>query len=235
VVGVFALVLFTSALTGLIVYRRHLLRVFTLRIRWRGGARLLSSDLHRLAGALAVLFQLMMSMTGFYMISPVYQKLLKSNERKPAPPAIDYGSISFDTLLARSVTALPGFEPVSISLPRENGQPITVRGRIAGGNPLYGAASSTVSFDAGSGEVRDVINISEAPWSARIDKLAHGVHFGQYGALPVKIIYSLGGLTPGLMSITGFILWRSRRRLRKDGAQRSRHRVMTVEEPFEVG
>jgi uncharacterized iron-regulated membrane protein len=234
VVGVFALVLFFSALTGLIVYRKHLLRAFTPRIRWRGGARHLSSEFHRRVGVIAVLFQLLMSMTGFYMISPVYQKLLRANEKKPAPPAIDYGSISIDRMLAQAVTELPDFEPVSISLPREDGQPITVRGRILGESTLYGSAGSSVSFDPRSGEVRDIIDISQVPLAARIDKLVHGIHFGQYGALPVKIIYSLGGLTPGLMSVTGFILWRSRRRKRKSGVIRQVYPA-AVAEPFEIG
>src|SRR5262249_7669141 len=129
VVGCFALVLFASALTGLIYYRKSLLRVFKMPVRWRGGARLLSADLHRLVGVIAVFFQLMMSMTGFYMISPVYPKLLKGKEQKPASSTLDITAISYDALLARARTALPAFEPTMISLPKEDGQPINVRGR----------------------------------------------------------------------------------------------------------
>jgi uncharacterized iron-regulated membrane protein len=38
------------------------------------------------------------------------------------------------------------------------------------------------------------------------------LHFGNYGGLPVKLAYAVLGLTPGLLSVSGFVLWRLRRR-----------------------
>jgi uncharacterized iron-regulated membrane protein len=38
------------------------------------------------------------------------------------------------------------------------------------------------------------------------------LHFGQFGGIWIKIIYALGGFTPAILSITGFVLWWKRRR-----------------------
>ena len=38
------------------------------------------------------------------------------------------------------------------------------------------------------------------------------LHFGTFGALPVKILWCLGDLAPGILAITGYILWWKRKR-----------------------
>lgn len=211
-VGLLALFFFASALTGILVYRGSILRTFTARIRWKAGAPVIASDLHKRIGVLAFIFQLIMSFTGFYMISPVYKKLVTA-----APPpggAVAIPRISLDSLAAASARTLPGFQPRAVFLTNAEGKPVRVAGNVAGEWWMYGMMSSSVSFDPATGAVKEVVDIARAPWSARLEQVVRSVHFGQYGALPIKILYSLGGLTPGLLSITGSILWWRKRRAR---------------------
>ena len=46
--------------------------------------------------------------------------------------------------------------------------------------------------------------VNEIDASSRYDIINAQVHYGQYGGLPVKVVYCLFGLTGGLLSITGF-------------------------------
>ena len=54
--------------------------------------------------------------------------------------------------------------------------------------------------------------VNEIEPGNRYDIINSQVHFGKYGGLPVKILYSLFGLSSGLLSITGFLLWLKRRK-----------------------
>jgi uncharacterized iron-regulated membrane protein len=48
--------------------------------------------------------------------------------------------------------------------------------------------------------------------SAQADALLSTLHFGQFAGLLGKIVWSIGGLSPALLSLTGFALWWRRRR-----------------------
>jgi uncharacterized iron-regulated membrane protein len=260
-VGVMALLLLASVITGTIIYRKSLLKVFRLKIRWKGGMRSLSSDLHRVVGVATLLFNLVMSITGFIMIAPAYGQVAAPRRQTDAPavaavndgasaarsaaldiateagrstrPAIaaltkrgtsgarkttgtsgvKTGSeIGLGALVARSMTALPGFQPVSITLPAGSGAPVRITGTTEGTSIFYGPMSSSVTLSAQTGAVLAATDITKAPAGAKLGRIIHAVHFGRYGALPVRILYALGGLTPGALSLTGFVVWRAKRK-----------------------
>ena len=47
----------------------------------------------------------------------------------------------------------------------------------------------------------------EVPLWIDLTMMSIPLHFGNYGGPIIKILYFILGLTPGLLSITGFILW----------------------------
>ncbi|HVZ40162.1 MAG TPA: PepSY-associated TM helix domain-containing protein [Candidatus Kapabacteria bacterium] len=209
-VGLLAILFFTSALTGLILHRHSLARIFTVVSRWRSGTKARLFDLHTTVGTLACLFQLTMSATGFYMISPVYKRIVTGAGQGTAWMPLPRPSL--DSLLTVAAQALPGFQPRLISLPNMPGKPIRVTGSVDGTCIMYGTAGSAVTFNPASGAMIQALDISKAPFADRLEQVVRSVHFGQYGSLPVRIIYSLGGLTPGVLSITGAIMWLRKRR-----------------------
>jgi uncharacterized iron-regulated membrane protein len=178
-----------------------------------------AGDLHRLIGTLAFIFNLIMAFTGFYIISPVYKRIVA-----PEPPrgraAMPIPTISLDSLVDRSSRELPGFVPRMVSLPNAKGRPVRVAGAVTHAGFLYGKASSSVSFDATTGKAVEKVDITRAPFWTRVEQIVRSVHFGQFGALPVKIIYSLGGLTPGILSITGGLIWLRKLRRKRARAKR---------------
>jgi hypothetical protein len=100
----------------------------------------------------------------------------------------------------------------SLFVPAAPGEPVALYGTVAGTPALLGTGSSWARF-AGPGWARDsVFDVRTAPWAARLDAMVAPLHFGNYGGLPVKLAYAVLGLTPGLLSVSGFVLWRLRRR-----------------------
>lgn len=52
-----------------------------------------------------------------------------------------------------------------------------------------------------------------APLLAQILDTVVPLDFGTFGGLPVKILWCLGDLSPGLLAISGSLIWWKRRRI----------------------
>jgi uncharacterized iron-regulated membrane protein len=80
-----------------------------------------------------------------------------------------------------------------------------------------------VEVDARTGSLLDVVDLNRGDLASRYEAMLYVLHFGQLGGLPVKILYAIGGLTPGLLSIAGFVLWWKRRAVRVARETRRAH------------
>jgi uncharacterized iron-regulated membrane protein len=212
IVGILGITLFLSGITGIYIYRNALLKVFSVGVRWKKGSRILFADIHKLVGVSTVIFNLILSISGFYMMlyafSPSYLLSREKKDDQPVPVFIQ----SVDTLMKRSKEIIPGFVVRGINLPSEAGQPVRVYGYVPGSNFLFNHGyGSYIQFDSKDGSLIKMSNLNTATWSEQLEQMLYALHFGQYGGLPIKILYFLGGLTPAILSITGLLLWRRRR------------------------
>ncbi|MCS7012268.1 MAG: PepSY-associated TM helix domain-containing protein [Chloroherpetonaceae bacterium] len=216
--GIVALVGFCFiglSLTGLWIQRKSLFSVYTKPIRWKAGTKVASHDFHLLIGSASVLFCLVMSITGFYMMLYIFdpewwqrQFVARSSEQKSQPIVL---SLSTDSLMNVARGLISDFEPKSLILPQNEKAPIRVLGYATSSNPFYNELSSYVNFKQ-DGTVLKVQDIRTASFSEKADMMLRSIHFGQFGGIFVKIIYSLGGFTPAILSVTGLVLWWKRRR-----------------------
>ncbi|MBD2770135.1 PepSY domain-containing protein [Hymenobacter sp. BT664] len=87
-----------------------------------------------------------------------------------------------------------------------------VFGALSAGNPLFSDSSHNVTLNIRTGEVTQQTDLHKAEPSAQADALLSTLHFGQFGGLISKIGWSIGGLSPALLSLTGFALWWRRSR-----------------------
>lgn len=213
--GVLAICLLGSTITGLVVYRRHLGKVllFRQRISWRTG-RAAASGLHRVLGVWALLFNLVLAGSGLWMSWDAFdlQKILSSDDKPQAalPPVPAH----LDQLVQEARRQVPGLELVRVNFPRKPDAPVVVLGRTAQDAWLWGASVNKVEFanQAGPVQVRKVQRQQYLrPWE-RLDLALRTLHFGQYGGLGIKILYSLLALSSAVITITGFVLWRARTR-----------------------
>jgi uncharacterized iron-regulated membrane protein len=119
-------------------------------------------------------------------------------------------------MYSQTLLAMPDLEPTYVYLPTQPARKFEVRGYIKDQWKFWGSSNS-VRTDQQTGEILTISRFSEKPLGERIEATFFPLHVGNYGGLAVKILYVIIGLTPGLLAITGFLLWW--RRLRKPGVR----------------
>lgn len=198
---------FISLLTGIWIYRKSISKVLAFRLKpeWHNRKRRWR-NLHRIIGVWALLFNLLIVITG------VLIELKVVAARKKLLPVAFTGAaaIPYDRLLAKAQEQLPQLTVMGIRVPQKAGDPVRYLGHTGGG-ALLGEYSSSVNFDAATGAVQKTVDIRNAAFSQRFDAAIAPLHFGNYGGIPVKIIYCLFALAPGLLSVSGFLIWYRRK------------------------
>lgn len=194
-----------SLITGLIVYRKALINVLTFRTRFlKKRKRSVTSSLHRYVGVWALLFNLLIALTG----TVISYEIVKSSLNTPASAAIANPDvkISIDKALKDLKTQQPDFNPSYIRFPTAPGSPVIFAGRVDGQAYFYSKFYNTISVDATSGQ------ISGLKITRSLSSLVRGIHFIEYGNLFIKFFFCLVGISGPLLSITGFLLWRWRKK-----------------------
>jgi uncharacterized iron-regulated membrane protein len=210
--AIFALALLGSVCTGLIVYRKHILRTLTFRnrLKWTNW-RTISSNLHRSIGVWALLFNLVLAGSGFYMMLYAFDLKAQfgSNASKSvaSPLAVPQ---NLDVLIVRAEQLLADDRFHYLDFPRNEGEPVTVY--TNGGFWLWGDYNNKVEFDAASGAQQRVFQQSDMSAGEKAEYALYTLHYGQYGGKAIKFVYCLFALSGAVLSVTGFLLWWRKKR-----------------------
>lgn len=204
--AVTGIVMFLSMITGTIIYRKH----FWEALRFRSGLnfknkRTAVSSLHRIIGVWALLFNTLLFFTGFW---------INKSQFKPSAwkinPIIDNRLVTanIDRLVEKSRIAVKGFEPIAINIPTTNEGDVLVKGHLPSTSFfLHQGKASSISFNAKTGELIKVSDIDRQAFSDRLEWEVYQFHIGNYGGNLIRWLYVIMGLTPGLLSVTGAMLW----------------------------
>lgn len=215
ITGVVAVLLCALGITGFWLYRDFWRNFFRLRLR--ASARILFSDLHKMVGISSVVFNLILGFTGAYWnFVHVIGEWVQGEHVQPKMEKRLYAeSISLVAILAEGPKHIAGFRPTYIGLPIEPKGAITLWGKAESRNPLRGSYGCTVSFDPLSGKFTEKRDVRELGWWAQFVDMFEPLHYGNFGGIPFKVIWCLGGLTPGILAISGSIIWWKRTRKRR--------------------
>ena len=224
-VGLLAVLLLVLGASGLWLYRGFWRSFFTLR--WGRSARLFFSDLHKTVGISSTVFNLIVGFTGAWWNLDTLWVQWQSPATPSAPAKVvaplDFAAdgLSFDALVARAGRELPGFRPTYVNIPPTREGAITFYGTVPSRNPLRGDYGSRVTFNAADGALQQVVNIRRAGVWERVMDAFVLLHYGTFGAVfgtvagvVVKGLWTLLGLAPGVLAVSGFLIWRARRRPR---------------------
>lgn len=205
-----AIALFLSVLTGLFIYRHAVGKVLAFRVKleWHNSTRRWR-NLHRIIGVWALLFNLLVSFTGFMM----ELKVLDARKITKAGYAATPFSGDYEPLMAKAKAAIPGFQIMGVRPPKKAGDPIRILGH-ANEPAFFGEYASSVLVDAG-GNIKKTVDFNNASFGDKFNACIAPLHFGNYGGILLKIIYSLLALTPGLLSLSGALIWYRRSKRRK--------------------
>jgi len=211
IVTLASVTIFLSMITGLLVYRKNILNVLMFRVTLRreSGTHLYRS-IHLYIGVWALLFNIIVFFTGFWMMKATLTPDAWKLDERPQKIRL---SASLDSCLAKSREILPGFIPDFIAIPFTQNDPIEIDGNMANSSRLMYGDASHVIFDPQSGKVIEAKDITNAPFPKNLTAAFWSLHVGNYGGDVIKILYVIGGLMPGVLSISGSMLWWKRKKM----------------------
>lgn len=202
-----ATLMLVAIATGLYVYRKHLWKVLTFRdkIEWKIRRRRWR-NLHRIVGVWSLVFNLLIVITGIL----IQWKVVGARVGKKAPSVAVAQVIDYDNLAQKAHSEIPGFTLMGIRPPRAENGPVLFLGN-AGESLLFGEYGTSVSLTPDSGKVVKKVIFSQASASEKWNAAVKPLHFGNFGGIPLKVLYSLLGLTPGALALSGILIWYRRK------------------------
>lgn len=214
--GLMGLLFVVSLVTGAIVYGPFMRRLNFGTVRLNKTSRVKWFDLHNMLGIVVLTWTMVVGLTG--MVNTFGDLVIKLWEVKTlsammAPykgkPPIEH-LVSLDRVLDTAQKAVPGMTPSIISFP---GAPYTTTRHfdvlLRGRTPFSSKLVTPVLIDAETG---DLTATKELPWHLKAILLSQPLHFGDYGGLPLKILWALFDVAAIIVLISGLYLWLSKRR-----------------------
>jgi len=220
IVCVFAIVLLLSAATGLMFYKSWWKSL--LRLRIGKGARIFLSDLHRFVGVWTFLLAILFATTGLWYLTERLmedfgiaehdpQPSLSEEVRSLRPPLVE--RLPLDQLVDRARGSLP-LEKIRMVI--LGNQPNAVTGfYFEGGGLLPGSGEDRVFLDPYSGKVVEQIETGDLSFGGKVESLVNPLHFGRFGGLLTKVIWTAAGLAISAGILAG--VWMYWMRIRKGG------------------
>lgn len=186
------------------VYRRQRPRV----VRWL--------DIHNLAGILLVTWTLAVGFTGVIntwadIVIRIWQsgQLAEMTAQYKDRPLVAHPS-SVEAAVRSAAAAEPGMRPSFVAFP---GTTFSTKSHyivfMRGDTPLTARLLKPVLIDAQTGAITDS---RDMPWYVSTLLLSQPLHFGDYGGMPLKIIWAILDIVTIVVLITGLYLWFRRSR-----------------------
>ncbi len=214
--GVMGLLFVASIVSGVVVYGPYMRKLPFGAVRRERAPRLKWLDLHNLLGIVTVGWVLVVGCTGvvnalarptfIYWNATELAAMTAPWRGKPVPTTF----ASLDLAVKTARAAEPTLQPAFVSFP----------GQVLAGNHHYGVfmrgttpftlrLMKPVLIDVETGELtakRDM------PWYVTALKVSQPLHFGDYGGMPLKVLWAVLDLITIVVLGSGLYLWWVRRK-----------------------
>lgn len=211
--GAMGLLFVAALVSGVVLYGPFTRKLDFGVVRGGRSRRTRWLDLHNLLGIVTALWVLVVGATGVLneLATPLFtlwqrtdvQAMLASRESDtpPAPGELTSVQAAYD----KAIRALPDMHVAAVIYPGNPfGSPHHYLLWGHGKTPLAERLFSPVLVDARTGELTAVV---EMPWYLRALEISRPLHFGDYGGLPLKIIWALLDLVTIVVLASGLYLW----------------------------
>jgi uncharacterized iron-regulated membrane protein len=208
IVFIVGILFLLTIITGIYIYRKALVRVLLFRVRIsRKTKRSFYSSLHRVVGVWSLLFNLLIVITGLFISWGIIKAAIKQT---PAPEKISQKVIySIDKIKSGILEQHPDFN-IHLIRVAAGSNTVQLSGNFNDDPFYYGKYYSRFYVDGEKGNIQKTEWLREQKPFKKWQSIVGPLHFGNYGGLPVKILYCFFGLMPGILSISGFLLWMRR-------------------------
>lgn len=222
--GAMGVLFVISTVSGLVLYAPFMKKQPFGTFRTDRSRRLAWLDLHNLLGAATMIWVLTVGVTGaINTVAGPLEAAWQANavstfaaeyEGRPIPTEL----APVDQAIRTARQAEPDMKPAFVSWPGTGYSGDHHYGVfMVGDTPVTERLYQPVLIDAETGALTDR---PRAPWYITVLLLSQPLHFGDYGGLPLKIIWALLDLMAIAILISGVALW-----LRKSGDTRRFDRV----------
>lgn len=224
--GLMGLFFVIAIVSGVVLYAPFMRKLDFGTLRTSRSTRLKWLDYHNLLGIIALAWMTVVGTTGVInaLATPIFQywqrtELAAMTQAYAGDDAVTpdrYGSI--DAAMAAARKSMTGYNPQFIAFP---GGGFSSQHHYAiffqGGTPLTERLLTSALVDAETGTFTDA---RPMPWYTKMLALSQPLHFGDYGGLPLKILWAI--LTLFTMNIlgSGLYLWLGKRRSGTDALVR---------------
>lgn len=213
--GSMGLLLVASLVSGVVVYTPFMRKLKFATVRTGRSRRLKWLDLHNLLGMATLVWVLVVGITGVIntLAMPILglwqngQLAQMTAPYQDAPPLQALGSLHKALETARA--AAPDMEPVFVAFPgtlfsSQHHYAVFMRGNT----PVTARLLKPALIDAQTGKLTDM---REMPLYVKLLLISQPLHFGDYGNLPLKIIWALLDIVAIVILASGLYLWWGRR------------------------
>ncbi|WP_431205223.1 PepSY-associated TM helix domain-containing protein [Bradyrhizobium betae] len=219
--GAMALLFIAAIVSGIAIYGPFMRKLDFGTVRASRSRRLKWLDLHNLLGVATLGWALVVGATGVIneLSTPLFalwqqtdvRAMLAPLQGKPVPQTSELSSpqAAYDAVR----TAFPDMITTSVVYPGAPfGSPFHYVVWTKGKEPLTSRLFSPVLVDARSGVLTSAVTM---PWYLRTLELSRPLHFGDYGGMPLKIIWVLLDLFTIFVLGSGLYIWFARSRAAK--------------------
>lgn len=215
--GVMGVLFVVAILSGAVLYAPFMRKLDFGTLRLNRSQRLKWLDWHNLLGITALAWMTVVGATGIInaLATPLVDnwrnsavaEMTRQKTGSGVLPPSRYGSL--DRAMASARAALPGNNPQFIAFP---GGTFSTSHHYAvffqGDTPLTQRLLTPALIDAETGRLTDV---RPMPLSMKALQLSQPLHFGDYGGLPLKLIWATLTLFTIIVLGSGLYLWLGRR------------------------
>ncbi|ANY15871.1 PepSY-associated TM helix domain-containing protein [Bordetella pseudohinzii] len=214
--GFMGLLFCIAIVSGVVLYGPFMKKLEFGTVRAGRSARIKWLDLHNLLGVVTLVWAFVVGLTGVIneLSTPLFRlwqateltALLEPYQGKPVPKQLAAPQAVADAALA----ALPGTKITTIAYPGNLfGSPQHFTVWMRGDSPLTSKLHTPVLIDGVSGELTKV---AQMPWYLTALELSRPLHFGDYGGMPLKILWAILDLITIVVLASGLYLWIARRK-----------------------
>jgi outer membrane receptor protein involved in Fe transport len=217
-----ALILLTLSITGIVIWWPGL-TLWRKRLGIAAGAgwKRMNWDLHNSAGFWLAIPLAIFSFTGAQFAFPkTVEGIVRAVTFSPKPvkeklPAaiVSGGPASLDSLAAAARHAMPEGRLTQLKLPKKPGEPVEARMKIAFDGHRDG--NSRVYLHPVSAAVMRIERLRDQPFGSRLLAFLEPLHMARFmepgaASLLVRLLWLAAGIAPGLLFLTGFLMWWNR-------------------------
>ncbi len=216
-----------SLISGTVLYGRFMKRLPFGAVRRDRASRRTWLDLHNLLGVATLVWALVVGFTGLVneLQRPLFglwrvtdvRQILKPYANLPVPPQEHLASVQAAFETARK--AAPGNEVTGLSFPGASfGSPVHYVLWTRGATPLRARLFTPVLVDARTGALTGAYPM---PWYLRFLEVSRPLHFGDYGGMPLRILWALLDCVVIGVLVSGVVLWAGKRKIATDARLRA--------------